>query len=367
MPAGPRHLESTAASGPVLPGAPARRIPNGAILQRIVRRAGLGLLAGLAACSLAGPGQASAPLAEPLFTVSQPGPATSLALPMGVAVDTTGGLVIIADSGNHRIRIFDLDGYPINSFLHKVDGLRGPQLGEPKSVAVDRQGTLFILDTQASYVSVMDLLGNPLGRIAPRALSVQRPGDASSGDGDEAFMPVALALDPDDRLVLAVGGLKSRIWLLDHDRSVRLAFDGGEGTREPLGAVSDLFVDAAGRIYVTDATRVPAVRVFSPDGRELLAFGQRESGNENFSLPASVVATNDGRIWVLDTIRQMVKVFSPEGTYVGMFGGLGRGLGDFTYPTRLATDGRERLYVLEKVGARLTVFGIPELAANEGP
>lgn len=325
------------------------------------------VLLGLACLTLFRPCWASPPLAEPLFTVSQPGPATSLALPMGVAVDTTGGLVIIADSGNHRIRIFDLDGYPITSFLHKVDGLRGPQLGEPKSVAIDRQGTLYILDTQASYVSVMDLLGNPLGRIAPRELAKFDPGDASSGDGDEAFMPVALALDPDDRLVLAVGGLKSRIWLLDHDRSVRLAFDGGEGVREPLGAVSDLFVDHVGRIYVTDATRTPAVRVFSPGGQELLAFGQRETGNENFSLPAGVVATDDGRIWVVDTIRQMVKVFSPDGAYLGMFGGLGRGLGDFTYPTRLATDGRRRLYVLEKIGARLTVFDIPELAVAVSP
>jgi DNA-binding beta-propeller fold protein YncE len=318
----------------------------------------------LSAGVLSSPCLAVGTLAEPLTVLSRPTSASSFAQPMGVAVDTVGGLVIIADTGNHRIRIFDDGGYPISSFLHMADGPKGLVPGEPRTIAVARQGTLYVLDTQANYIDVMDLLGNSLGRIQPGELARALPNASALGEKPEDFRTVALALDRQDRLVLAVGSFKTRIWVLDENRSVIRIFDGSEGGGTALGSVTDLFVDGEGRIYVTDGTLTPAVRVFSREGAQLLAFGQRDTGDENFSLPGSVVATDDGRIWVLDPIRQVVKVFGEDGRLLGMLGGLGRRMGDFLYPSRLATDGRDRLYVLERVGARLTTFAILDAAES---
>ena len=338
------------------------------------RRVAVGRRASAFCCSLLAAAAWMAPvpcsgedvLAEPISVLSRPTPATSFAQPMGVAVDTVGGLLIIADTGNHRIRVFDLDGYPIVSFLHRVDGQRGPTDGEPTAISVDRQGNLFILDTQADYVDVMDLLGNKLGRIVPSELARTLPGSPAGGSSQD-YQPVALALDPQDRLVLAVGAPASRIWLLDENRAVRLTFDGTEQGGSPLGAITDLFVDGEGKIYATDGTLTPAVRVFSPEGREVLSFGQRETGDQNFSLPGSVVATEDGRIWVVDSIRQVVKVFDRDGGVLGMLGGLGRRRGEFLYPSRVTTDGRDRLFVLERVGCRLTTYRIHEMAESVRP
>jgi sugar lactone lactonase YvrE len=316
----------------------------------------------LAAVVLSCPCFAADSPAEPISVLRQAGAATSFAQPMGVAVDTVGGLVIIADTGNHRVRIFDLDGYPISSFPHLVDGPKGPVPGEPKSVAIDRQGILYVLDTQASYIDIMDLLGNSLGRIQPSELARALPSAPAIGGSSEDFRAVALALDSQDRLVLAVGSPRCRIWVLDENRTVVRVFDGSEKGGPALAAVTDLFVDREGRIYVTDGAQAPCVRVFSPEGTQLLAFGQKDTGDENFSLPGSVVATADGRIWVVDTIRQVVKVFDRNANLLGMVGGQGVRLGDLSYPSRLATDGRDRLYVLERVGARLTTFRIQPLA-----
>lgn len=304
-----------------------------------------------------------------LSILERPGPALSFSKPLGVAVDTVGGLIIIADTGNNRIRIFDSGGYPIVSHPHRVDGPRGRTKGEPKALAVDREGTLYVLDALAQYVDVMDLLGNYLHQIHPidiapgsaRETRIEETHTASEASPEDMDLtPVALTLDTQDRLVLAVGGMNSQIWGLDENWDVRWVLDGSERGATPFGSITDLFVDGEGRIYVTDGTREPAVRVFSKEREELLSFGSREVGGENFSFPASVVATVDGRIWVLDAIRQAVKVFDRDGNYLGLVGGKGQRDGEFLFPSRLATNGLDRLYVLERVGARLTTFQIED-------
>lgn len=307
--------------------------------------------------------------ADPIAILDRPGPATSFSHPTGVAIDTTGRLLIIADTGNHRIRIFDLDGYPISSFRHMVDGPKGPRPGEPQALAVDRKGFLYVVDALANYVDVMDLLGNSVGRLVPGAMIAETPGPAEIDGTAQTFdlVPTALTLDAEDHLLLAVSGKGSQIWGLDENRTVRWVLTGDEDGEAPFGSITDLFVDGGGRLFVTDGSGTPCVRVYEADRRPALAFGVHDAGDENFSLPASVVATRDRRIWVLDTIRQTVKVFDAQGGYLGMFGGLGRGRGDMIYPARLATDGAERLYVLERVGGRLTTFRLNDLAERVNP
>ena len=314
---------------------------------------------------------ASAPLAEPISVLDRVGPASFFSAPLGVAVDTTGGLLVIADTGNHRIRIFDLDGYPISSFPHRVDGPRGSQPGEPKALAVDRQRLPVRArrDSRPTSTSWTCSATRSAASTRPPSLPAgsipRRP--SSGGRADENLVPVALALDPEDRLVLAVGGQRSRVWALDEHDVIRWTLDGTEEGGAPFGAITDLFVDGEGRVFVVDGTGTPAVRVYAPDGRRLLGFGLHDVGNENFSLPTSVVTTPDGRIWVLDTMRQVIKVFDGEGRFLDQVGGLGRDPGAFIYPSALATNGKDRLYVVERVGARLTTFRIAEPVVQANP
>ena len=81
----------------------------------------------------------------------------------------------------------------------------------------------------------------------------------------------------------------------------------------------------------------------------------------------SVATTADGRIWVLDTLRQVVQVYDLRGAFLGRVGGLGQEAGAFYFPSALATNGKTRLYVVERVGARLTTFRITEPLAQADP
>jgi len=295
-----------------------------------------------------GSSRASPPLAEPTGTIDRVGPAIHFDHPSSVALDEVGSLVVIADTGNRRIRIFDAAGMPVHDFAHRVETPRGRVPGEPRGVAVDAAGTLFVIDALTTVVDVMDLLGNTIGRIDPHALDPDLPRDAR---------PVAVAIDRDQHLVLAVGAKTSEIWGLDEKHEIAWWLTGAEEGQEPFGAVTALHVDFLGRLLVTDASGPTCVRVYDTKNTPVLAFGEHETGNENFSYPAAIVGTPDGRIWVADATRQTVKVFGSSGKLEGMLGGRGAGLGEFLYPTALATDGRQ-LYVLERVGSRLTTFRI---------
>jgi DNA-binding beta-propeller fold protein YncE len=109
-------------------------------------------------------------------------------------------------------------------------------------------------------------------------------------------------------------------------------------------------------VYVSCATTFFAVQVFDAQGAFEHGFGVHDLGPGNFSLPAGIAITADGRTWVADEIRQVVQVFDPAGSYVGMMGGLGVGPGEFRFPRALASDGRDLLVVAERVGDRVQVW-----------
>src|SRR5262245_25162488 len=96
-----------------------------------------------------------------------PAAAAQLASPAGVAVDLSGNLVI-ADTGNHRVRIVTPDGVIptiAGSGDEGVSGDGGPavaaQLGTPAGIAVDGAGNLFIADGYSSRIRKV----NPDGLI----------------------------------------------------------------------------------------------------------------------------------------------------------------------------------------------------------
>jgi hypothetical protein len=69
-----------------------------------------------------------------------------------------------------------------------------------------------------------------------------------------------------------------------------------------------------------------------------------------------VAVDAEGRIIVVDMIRQVVSVFTPDGVFLGRHGGMGFAPGAMAFPSDVASDGERRLYVVEKTGNRLQIF-----------
>ena len=213
--------------------------------------------------------------------------------PWGIAVAPSGD-VYIADTWNHRIQHFDANG----TFLGKwgrLGDIRGSTTTDPgvfwgpRSIAISRQGELFVTDTGNKRVQVFSLDGTFLRVFG--------------GDGSQPGQfreQVGIAVDSDGNLWLA-DTWNRRVQKLDPNGQPLGQFSIGSGwdsqtiTNKPY-----LAVDHHGRIVATfpDQSRYA---VFGPDGQQV-SQGQ-VPGN---GMPVGVTIAPDGRIVLADARNNVV-------------------------------------------------------------
>jgi DNA-binding beta-propeller fold protein YncE len=74
--------------------------------------------------------------------------------PRGLALDQEEGLLYVADTGNNRLRLFNAEGTPVQTF-----GTRGDRPGEfnaPLGLAVGAAGRLYVADSQNYRIQIFD-------------------------------------------------------------------------------------------------------------------------------------------------------------------------------------------------------------------
>lgn len=104
-----------------------------------------------------------------------------LAYPNGILVQ--GEKVYVADSGNSRVQAFTTSG----EYLSKLEGF-----ANPRGLAVDSQGRLYVVDPLAHSVSVFSREGTKLFTFGSRGL-----------EGGRFNFPNGVAVDAQDRIYIA--------------------------------------------------------------------------------------------------------------------------------------------------------------------
>ena len=74
--------------------------------------------------------------------------------PIGVALNQFNSQIIIADSNNHRIQIFELDGRFVKNFGHH--GRRDGQFDSVTGIFVDSMANIFVVDRMNHRVQLFD-------------------------------------------------------------------------------------------------------------------------------------------------------------------------------------------------------------------
>jgi sugar lactone lactonase YvrE len=267
------------------------------------------------------------------------GPATAAQLhfPYGVAVDSAGTLYI-AEFGNHRVRQVTRDGVittvaGTGSAGYGGDG--GPataaQLNHPCGVAVDKAGTLYIVDDYNDRVR----------QVTPDGVITTVAGTGSSGySGDSG--------------------------------------DGGPATAAPLNHPVGVAVDNAGTLYITEWHH-HRVRRVAPDGVITTVAGTRNSGysgdggpasSAHLNTPSGVAVDNAGTLYITDDFNHRIRQVTRDGviTTVAGTGSAGHG-GDngpavaahLNNPVGVAVDSAGALYITERDSHRVRkVTGVAE-------
>ncbi len=206
----------------------------------------------------------------------------------------------------------------------ELEGLKAPGLYSQVVDVIGDDRYVIALRRGAEVLTAYDAAGQPQGGVKAAELSGGKP--------DVDLKPVALTWDYPSkdgrRGILVLAGEGRSIWRLDANFKV-------VGTQALIENAqmqgTALAVDRAGRIFVADAG-VPGVRVYSPEGKELLKFGEKGAiaaydhadakSAGKFKAPRGIAISSQGLVVVADRENYTYVVYEHNPganalTYVG--------------------------------------------------
>lgn len=271
--------------------------------------------------------------------------------PRNVAVGKDGRLYV-ADAGNHRIAIIE-DNRLIGEFGRF--GTAEGELNEPWGVAVDDE-FVYVADTWNHRVQKFTLDGEFVLQIGESGSIDQA--QATSGGG-LFFGPRDVVLLPDNQLAVTDTG-NHRVQIFSREGSFVQAL-GGLGAQvgqffEPVG----LEVGSSGSLYVLD-TWNGRVQELLPTAGYAALFEWPVEAWESQSIDNKPYMASDsaGRLYLTDPEGYQVLIFDAQGTYLGRFGQYGTDGGGFGLPNGIATDEQDNVYVVDAANGTILKFDAP--------
>jgi sugar lactone lactonase YvrE len=193
-----------------------------------------------------------------------------------VALDRRSRNLYLADLDNRRVRVVDLASGVVTTVAGNgargvpADGAdaRTSPLWDPRAVAVDSRGNLYILERSGHALRVVDARG--------KIRTVVGTGKAGfSGDGGPARQtmlngPKHLCVDADDNVILADTDNHVILkYLPREDRVMRVAGTGRQGTaglggppeQAELNQPHGVYVDRSGVLYIADSFNHRVLRI----------------------------------------------------------------------------------------------------------
>lgn len=236
--------------------------------------------------------------------------------PQGLTL-TKSGDIIVADTGNSRVQIFDK-----NYKLKKV--ITNKIFKKPTGVTTDSRGNIYISDclTDRIYKYSKDYkFLKSWGESLELTKSMQEDEKELEKSHGKFFCPFSLTTDDDDN------------------------------------------------IYTTDMYN-NRIQKFTSNGKFLLTFGTKTilvdpqtflTGRDGsvpkttFKNPSSITYKNN-KLFVVDTFNNRIQIFDKDGEFIKQFGGVGNFTGRFNTPSAITVDDSGNIYVGEFKGNKITVF-----------
>ncbi|MFP5041021.1 T9SS type A sorting domain-containing protein [Parasediminibacterium sp. JCM 36343] len=299
-----------------------------------------------------------------------------LRLPNSVAVDAIGN-VYISDRGNNCIRKVDVNGIISTVAGNGNAGYSGDggqatsaKLYDPKGLALDKQGNLYIVDGQVNVVRKISVSGI-ISTVAGNASSGYS-GDGGLAVSAQLYTPSGITVDAIGNLYIAdlfnhrirkvdVNGIISTV---AGNGTTGYSGDGGQATSAELSEPLGVAVDTLGNLYIADFgdNRIRKVNktgiISTVAGNSTRGFGG--DGNAAtlalFSEPNGIAVDKFGSLYIADNdnyrirkvnINGIVSTIAGDGTF--KFSGDGRAAttAELSRPSAVTFDTKGNEYIYD--------------------
>lgn len=279
-----------------------------------------------------------------------------------------GDKLYIADTGNKRIVVSDLEGKLLSVIGKDV-------LEEPCGIFIAGNGDILVADMSAKAVFTFSADGKLLKKY-------ERPTSPLYGE-KETFIPLKVAADGNDNLYISCKGNSNGIVQLSRSTGEFLGYFGANEVSISLwdkfldsifteeqksqlqqtipASISNLTVDSNGVVYtMTDIETEQVIRKLNMSANDML------NTNISFPNPSDLTIGNIGNIYAT-TSNGYILEFNSEGDLLFIFGGFDDGsqrIGLFSTISAIAVSESGRLYVLDDTAGQIQTFERTEFTQN---
>jgi DNA-binding beta-propeller fold protein YncE len=274
--------------------------------------------------------------------------------PTGIALDKDGH-IYVADTDNHSIQKFDKDG----RFLARWGGDPSSQEGQfyyPRGLATGPEGHVYVSDSGNNRIQKLDPDGNPMKAWGKFGFA-WRGADIGKFD-----VPWGVATDREGNLYVSDTS-NSRIQKFKSDGTPLLKW-GRDGSYDgafffPRGVA----VDFVGNIYVADESN-NRIQKFDQRGSFLAKWGKEGSAPGQFKSPWGVACDKLGNVYVVDSGNHRIQKFDGSGTFLCQWGNRGITEGQLNFPYGIAVDAEGYVYVVDSGNNRVLKYAPTEEELN---
>ncbi len=274
--------------------------------------------------------------------------------PTGIALDKDGN-IYIADTDNHSIQKFDKDG----KFVARWGGDPGSAEGSfyyPRGLATGVDGEVYVADSGNNRIQRLDSEGNYLHTWGKFGFAWK---GADIGRFD---VPWGVATDREGNVYISDTS-NARIQKFSHDGTPLLKW-GRDGSFDgaffyPRG----LAVDFVGNIYVADEGN-HRIQKFDARGSFLTKWGREGNGPGQFKSPWGVACDALGNVYVVDQSNHRIQKFDGNGTFLCAWGNRGLTEGQLNFPSGMAIDKEGHVYIVDSGNNRVIKYLATEEELN---